>query len=556
MIEALTYRLCDHTTADDARRYRSDSEVSEHFKGEPVSRLRAHLVSCGAWGRYDEAALLSQCREQVERAVEDYLATAVPGVGDMLDCLFERLPTRFQLERCPEMTLSSAPRRIVIMGAAGRDFHNFNMVYRDDPNFRVVAFTASQIPGIADRRYPPLLAGQFYPEGIPIRDEGDLATICRDHDVDEVIFAYSDVEHAVVMHNASIALAGGADFTLLGPKRTMLRSRVPVIAVCAVRTGVGKSQVSRWLSHRLKENQLRVVAIRHPMPYGDLARQAVQRFASIEDLDAAGCTVEEREEYEPHLAIGNTVYAGSDYARILDAAEKEADVILWDGGNNDFPFLKPDLHIVLVDPLRPGHETTYHPGEAVLRMADIVIVAKSNSAAAADIQRVTDTARVLAPAAKIVRGASLITLDRPEAIRGKRAIVVDDGPTLTHGGMAYGAGYLAAIAASAGEIVDPRDSAVGDIAEAYLKYPQIGRVLPALGYSQRQLEDLRTTINRSCAEVVVTGTPSDLSRLIQIDRPVVRARYEFAEAGEPALGGLVDAFLRDRGLCSSTGAVS
>jgi predicted GTPase len=452
------------------------------------------------------------------------------------------------------MTTSSGPRRILIMGAAGRDFHNFNMVYRDDRDSRVIAFTATQIPGIADRRYPPALAGQLYPDGIPILDENELATICRNHDVDEVVFAYSDVKHAEVMCKASIALAAGADFTLLGPKRTMLRSRVPVIAVCAVRTGVGKSQVSRWLSRRLKENGLRVVAIRHPMPYGELARQAVQRFASTGDLDAARCTVEEREEYEPHLAIGNIVYAGADYARIVAAAEQEADIILWDGGNNDFSFLKPDLHIVLVDPLRPGHETTHHPGEAVLRMADIVIVAKANSAAAADIQKVTDTARTLAPAAKIVRGVSLISLDKPDAIRGKRVIVVDDGPTLTHGGMAYGAGYVAAIDAGAGEIIDPRASAVGEIAEAFLKYPHIGKVLPALGYSQQQLDDLRTTINHSRAEVVVMGTPSDLARLIQIDRPVIRARYEFAEAGEPVLAGLVDAFLRDRGLCSSTRA--
>lgn len=454
------------------------------------------------------------------------------------------------------MTTPSAPRRIVIMGAAGRDFHNFNVVYRDNPHVRVVAFTASQIPGIADRRYPACLAGQFYPDGIPISCEEDLATICKDHHVDEVIFAYSDIEHAAVMHKASVALAAGADFTLLGPKRTMLKSSVPVIAVCAVRTGVGKSQVSRWLSRRLKQKQLRVVVIRHPMPYGDLARQAVQRFARIEDIDAAHCTVEEREEYEPHLAIGNVVYAGSDYARILGAAEKEADVILWDGGNNDFSFVKPDLQIVLVDPLRPGHETTHHPGEAVLRMADIVIVAKSNSAEESDIQRVTATARALAPAAQIVRGASLISLDEPDAIRGKRVIVVDDGPTLTHGGMAYGAGFLAAREASAGEIVDPRDSAVGEIADAYRKYPHISRVLPALGYSRRQLEDLRSTINRSRADVVVVGTPSDLSRLIEIDRPVVRARYEFAEAEAPALAELVDGFLRKRGLGSSGDAAS
>ena len=453
------------------------------------------------------------------------------------------------------MTTSTGPRRVVIMGAAGRDFHNFNVVYRNDPNCQVVAFTAAQIPGIADRRYLPALAGSRYPDGIPILDEKDLATICKDHDVDEVVFAYSDVAHAVVMHKASIALATGADFTLLGPKRTMLKSRVPVIAVCAVRTGAGKSQVARWLSCRLKEHGLRVVAIRHPMPYGDLGRQAVQRFASLDDLDVAQCTIEEREEYEPHLAIGNVVYAGADYARILEAAEHEADVILWDGGNNDFSFLKPDLHIVLVDPLRPGHETSHHPGEAVLRMADIVIVAKSNSAAAADIQRVTETARTLAPAARVVRGASLITLDKPDVVRGKRVIVIDDGPTLTHGGMAYGAGYVAAIEAGASEIIDPRASAVGDIAAAFMHYPHIGKVLPALGYSQKQLDDLRATINGSRAEVVVTGTPSDLSHLIQIDMPVVRARHEFAELGGPVLVALLEQFLRSRGLQSRSSAV-
>ena len=449
------------------------------------------------------------------------------------------------------MTTSTGPRRLVIMGAAGRDFHNFNVVYRDDPASEIVAFTAAQIPGIADRRYPVSLAGPRYPDGIRILDERDLAEICTREAIDEVVFAYSDVEHAHVMHKASIALAAGADFTLLGPKRTMLEARVPVIAVSAVRTGVGKSQVARWLSRRLKERGLRVVAVRHPMPYGHLERQAVQRFESLGDLDAAQCTVEEREEYEPHLAIGNLVFAGADYARIFEAAEKEADIILWDGGNNDFPFVRPGLHVVLVDPLRPGHETTHHPGEAVLRMADVVIVAKSNSASTAAIQQVTETARAIAPKAEIIRGASIITLDAPDTVRGKRALVIDDGPTLTHGGMGYGAGYLAAVEAGASEIVDPRASAVGHIAAAFKQYPHIGKVLPALGYSQAQLDDLRATINGSRADVVVSGTPSDIARLIAIDKPVVRARYEFAEVGAPRLDQRLDTFLQARGKAQS-----
>ena len=446
---------------------------------------------------------------------------------------------------------TTGPRRIVIMGAAGRDFHNFNVVYRDDPSVMVLAFTAAQIPGIADRRYPASLAGPRYSDGIPILDERDLAEICRREAIDEVVFAYSDVEHAHVMHKASIALAAGADFSLLGPKRTMLEARVPVIAVSAVRTGVGKSQVARWLSRQLKDRGLRVVAIRHPMPYGNLDHQAVQRFETLADLDEAQCTIEEREEYEPHLAIGNLVYAGADYAYILDHAEKEADIILWDGGNNDFPFVRPSLHIVLVDPLRPGHETTHHPGEAVLRMADVVIIAKSNSASAADIQRVTETARALAPAAEIMRGASIITLDTPELVRGKRAIVVDDGPTLTHGGMSYGAGFLAAVEARAAEIVDPRESAVGHIAAAFAQYPHIGKVLPALGYSDDQLADLAATINRSEADVVVIGSPSDIARLVTIEKPVARARYEFAEAGASKLAWRLDAFLQAHGRLQS-----
>jgi predicted GTPase len=444
------------------------------------------------------------------------------------------------------MTNEARRRRIVIMGAAGRDFHNFNVVYRNCPQSEVVAFTATQIPGIAHRRYPVSLAGPLYPSGIPILDEQDLAEICKAQAVDEVVFAYSDVGHAHVMHKASVALAAGADFILLGPLRTMLAARVPVVAVSAVRTGAGKSQVARWLSRRLKERGLRVIVVRHPMPYGNLERQAVQRFEKQADLASAQCTIEEREEYEPHLAIGNVVYAGADYARILEAAEQEADIILWDGGNNDFPFIRPDFHVVLVDPLRPGDETNYHPGEATLRMADVVVIAKSNSASAAAIDRVTDTAGNLAPAATIIRGGSTITLDAPEAVHGRRVIAIDDGPTLTHGGMAYGAGYLAAKAAGAAEIIDPRESAVGHIKSAFGQYPHIGNVLPALGYAPSQLDDLRATINGSRADVVVSGTPIDIARLIEINKPVVRARYEFAEVSEPGLESCLDAFIHER----------
>jgi predicted GTPase len=432
------------------------------------------------------------------------------------------------------------------MGAAGRDFHNFNVAFRDDPACEVVAFTAAQIPGIAGRRYPPALAGERYPNGIAIVDEAELASICVDREVDEVVFAYSDVDHAWVMHKAAIALAAGADFSLLGPRRTMLRSHLPVIAICAVRTGVGKSQMARWLAGRLRRRGLKVAVLRHPMPYGDLERQAVQRFASPADLDVAACTIEEREEYEPHISAGNIVFAGVDYARILSVAEEEADIIVWDGGNNDFPFVRPDLNIVLVDPLRPGHETTHHPGEAVLRMADIVVVAKTNSASEVDIHRVSETARALAPEAVIARAASIVTLE--DAVVGKRVLVVDDGPTLTHGGMAYGAGYVAAIQAGVKEVVDPRVSAVGDIAAVFRRYTHIGKVLPAMGYSAKQRAELEATINGSSADVVIAGTPSDLSHILKLDKPVVRARYEFAEVGEPSFSRLIEDFLHGRGV--------
>ena len=446
------------------------------------------------------------------------------------------------------MSEKTGPKRIVIMGAAGRDFHNFNVVYREDSATRVVAFTATQIPQIADRRYPSILAGDYYPDGIPIVHETELEALCREQEIDQVILAYSDISHARVMHKASIVLAAGADFLMLGPEHTMIRSRIPVIAVCAVRTGCGKSQTARWLSRKLKQHGLGVAVIRHPMPYGDLERQAVQRFASKKELDAAECTIEEREEYEPHLAQGNVVYAGVDYAEIIRRAEAEADIILWDGGNNDFSFIRPDLHIVLVDPLRPGHETTHHPGEAVLRMADIVLVAKVNSASDADIQQVTENVKSINPRAKIVRGFSQVTLDDPEAITGRRVIIVEDGPTITHGGMSYGAGYVAATQAQAEEIIDPRSVAVEEIARVYDQYPHIGPVLPAVGYHPSQLQALRDTINAADAEVVVSATPCDLGALIEINKPVVRARYEFAEAGKPGLGGLIEEFLREKKL--------
>ncbi|MEX2454190.1 MAG: cyclic 2,3-diphosphoglycerate synthase [Rhodospirillaceae bacterium] len=442
----------------------------------------------------------------------------------------------------------SRRRRVVIMGAAGRDFHNFNVVYRHNDAHEVVAFTGAQIPGIAGRRYPPELAGALYPEGIPIVPEEGLAELCRTGGVDEVVFAYSDVRHETVMHKASIALAAGADFTLLGPARTALESRVPVIAVCAVRTGVGKSQTTRWLSALLRREGLRAAVMRHPMPYGDLAKQAVQHFTTMQDLDDADCTVEEREEYEPHIAAGNAVFAGVDYARLLEMAEAGCDVVLWDGGNNDFSFIRPDLHVVLVDPLRPDSATTHHPGEAVLRMADIVVIAKSNSAGPDGIRKAADIAAALAPGAAIVRAASHVTLDEPHAIRGRRVLVVEDGPTITHGGMAYGAGHVAALEGGAREIVDPRPFAVGRIAEMYREYPHIGRVLPAMGYSAPELADLGATINASGADAVVTGTPSDLSHLLALDIPIVRARYEFAETEEPGLGGLVRDFLRAKSL--------
>jgi predicted GTPase len=432
--------------------------------------------------------------------------------------------------------------RLVILGAGGRDFHDFNRLYRDDPAVEVVAFTATQIPGIAGRRYPPELAGPLYPAGIPIVGEAELEALCRRDAVDRVVFAYSDVPHTHVMHLASRALAAGASFELPGTAATQVVAGVPVIAVSAVRTGCGKSQTARYLSRLLRDAGRRVAVIRHPMPYGDLSRQAVQRFATRADLGAAACTIEEREEYEPHLAAGNVVFAGVDYARVVERAQAEADLILWDGGNNDFPFVRPDLHIVLVDALRPGDAASHHPGEAVLRMADVIVIAKCDAASAQAVAQVTAAARAVNPRAAIMRAMSPVSLDDAEAVRGRRVLVVEDGPTLTHGGMPWGAGHVAALAAG-GTLVDPRPYAVAGIREAFVQYPHIGPVLPALGYSPEQVAALRQSVRATPAEVVVAATPIDLAALLDLDRPVVRARYEFAEAETPGLAGIVADFL-------------
>jgi predicted GTPase len=439
-----------------------------------------------------------------------------------------------------------AMNRIVILGAAGRDFHNFNVLYRDDPCVHVVAFTAAQIPGIDKRRYPPSLAGPRYPAGIPIEPEDSLEKICDGESVTQVVFAYSDVTHAHVMHLASRALACGADFVLLGPKSTMLEASIPVIAVCATRTGSGKSQIARWLGKRLRARGLRVAVLRHPMPYGDLERHRAQRFATYEDLERGRCTIEEREEYEPHVAAGNVVLAGIDCAEILRQAAESADWIVWDGGNNDFPFVRPDLSIAVVDALRPGQADGYHPGEAVLRMADVVVVNKVDAAPESAVELAIGEARALNPDATLLRAASPVRLDDPTAVRGRRVLVVEDGPTITHGGMPHGAGFVASERAGA-VIVDPRASAAPAIRDAFARYPHIGRVLPALGYGPEQLEALRATIAGSVAEVVVSATPIDLASLVVLEKPVVRARYEFADAGEPTLGSVVDGFVERLG---------
>jgi predicted GTPase len=445
-------------------------------------------------------------------------------------------------------------RRVVLVGAAGRDFHNFNTVFRDDAGSEVVAFTAAQIPGIAGRRYPAALAGPLYPEGVPIVPESSLESLCRDGRVDRVVFSYSDVSHPAVMHLASRALAAGADFELLGPRRTMLAARRPVVAVSAVRTGCGKSQISRHITAHLRQIGRRPVVVRHPMPYGDLARQRCQRFASTADLAAEQCSHEEREEYEPHIAAGHVVFAGVDYADVLAAAERESDIIVWDGGNNDLPFFRPDLHLCVVDALRPEQLDTHHPGEAALRMAHVAIVNKVDAADPGATARAEDGIRRLAPAATIVRAASPVRLDRPELVRGRRVVVVEDGPTITHGGMPHGAGYAAACAVGAYP-VDVRAIAAPPLRAVFEEYPHIGPVLPAIGYDETQRRALADTLRAADAAAVVSATPLDLQALIAIGRPVVRARYNYADAGTPTLAEIVDRFLA--GLrCPATGPES
>jgi predicted GTPase len=411
------------------------------------------------------------------------------------------------------------------MGAAGRDFHNFNVVYRDDPEVEVVAFTATQIPYIDDRTYPAELAGARYPDGIRIHEEDELPRLIRQLEVDDVVFAYSDVSHEHVMHKASEALAAGSNFVLLGPDATMLQPSIPTVAVTAVRTGVGKSQTTRAVAETLKEAGKRVVAVRHPMPYGDLTLQRVQRFAELDDLERHRTTIEEREEYEPHIASGTVIYAGVDYGAILEQAQSEGDVLLWDGGNNDLPFYTPTVHLVLVDPLRAGHETRYHPGEANLRRADVVVINKIDSATPQQVAQLEETIARLNPLATVVKANSQVTVDDPEAIAGKRVLVVEDGPTLTHGEMKIGAGVVAAERSGAAEIVDPRPWAVGSIAETFEKY-DVGSVLPAMGYSEGQLDEMAKTIDAADADLVVIGTPIDLRQVVEIRKPAVRVRYD------------------------------
>jgi predicted GTPase len=424
---------------------------------------------------------------------------------------------------------------VIIMGAAGRDFHNFNVYFRDNPNYQVLAFTATQIPNIEGRRYPPELAGNLYPDGIPIYPEAELSDLVRRHQVAQVIFAYSDVSHETVMHKASQVLVAGADFRLMGTGSTMLQGRKPVVAVCAVRTGSGKSQTTRHVCDVLQRMGKHVVVVRHPMPYGNIVAQAVQRFATYEDMDRHKCTIEEREEYEPHIDRGVVVYAGVDYERILRQAEEEADMVVWDGGNNDLPFYRPDLHIVVADPHRSGHELRYHPGEANLRAADVVVINKVDTANFEGVTQVRESIYAVNPQAVVVEAASPIFVEDPEEVRGKRVLVIEDGPTLTHGEMTYGAGVVAARRYGAAELVDPRPYAVRSIATTFEKYPRIGQLLPAMGYGDEQMRDLEETINSAECDLVLVATPIDLRRLINIRHPVDRVRYELQVIGRPTL---------------------
>ena len=433
-------------------------------------------------------------------------------------------------------------KKVIIMGAAGRDFHNFNVVFRDNKAYQVVAFTATQIPDIEDRKYPAALAGKLYPQGIPIHPEDELSTLIQKHGVKEVVFAYSDVPHITVMNRASQVLAAGADFSLLGPEATMIRSRKPVLSVCAVRTGSGKSQTSRKAARLLKAKGRKVAVIRHPMPYGNLVEQKVQRFAAYEDLERNKCTIEEREEYEPHIKEGILVYAGVDYGAILEQAEKEADVILWDGGNNDFSFYKSDLEIVVADPHRAGHELLYHPGETNFRRAQVVVINKMDTAPKEKVEQVLANLHRVNPKAKVIKANSKIIVPEGETIRGKVVLVVEDGPTVTHGEMTFGAGYVAAQRYQAKRIIDPRPFAIGSIKEIFRKYSHLDKVLPAMGYGQAQVQELAKTIEKSDCELVVSGTPIDLSRLIKTHKPILPVRYELEEIGRPTLEDVLKPF--------------
>ena len=440
--------------------------------------------------------------------------------------------------------------KVIIMGAAGRDFHNFNVFFRDNKDYEVVAFTAAQIPGIAGRRYPGELAGSLYGKGIPIYPEEKLPELIMEHGIDQVILAYSDLSHETVMQKASLVLAAGADFRLMGTESTMLKSKKPVISVCAVRTGAGKSPTSQRLVDILKEKGFRVVVVRHPMPYGDLLRQECQRFASMEDCVRNECTIEEREEYEPYICCGSVVYSGVDFKKILNAAENEADIIIWDGGNNDIPFYKPDLHIVIADPHRAGHELRYYPGEVNVLLADVVVVNKVDSAKKEDVELVIKNVMSINKTAIIMKANSAITVDKPELIKGKRVLVVEDGPTLTHGGMSFGAGVIAAKKYGAKEVVDPRPHAVGSILKVYEEFTHLGAVLPAMGYSEAQTKELETTINAADCDAVIAGTPIDLGRLLKLDKPVARVRYRIEEV-DIKLEDIIDEWLKSKCLYSS-----
>ncbi|MDL2262208.1 cyclic 2,3-diphosphoglycerate synthase [Bacteroidales bacterium OttesenSCG-928-I21] len=444
-----------------------------------------------------------------------------------------------------------ARKNVIIIGAAGRDFHNFNTYYRGNKDYNVVAFTAAQIPDIDGRKYPTELAGDLYPDGIPILSQDDLPKLIRDYKVEDCVFSYSDISYQNIMSLSALVNAEGANFVLLGPEKTMIKSNKPVIAVCAVRTGCGKSQTSRRVIELLMEAGLKVVAIRHPMPYGDLVAQRVQRYATVEDLAKHKCTIEEMEEYEPHVVRGNVIYSGVDYQDILNAAEKDpdgCDVILWDGGNNDFPFYKPDLMITVVDPHRPGHELSYYPGETTLRLADVAVINKIDSAYPDAIQIVRDNIFKVNPKAVVVDAASPLTIDKPELIRGKRVLVVEDGPTLTHGEMKIGAGTVAAMKCGVGELVDPREFAIGKLADTFKTYPEIGTLLPAMGYGEQQVKDLEKTINNTPCDAVVIATPIDLSRIVKINKPTVKVEYELQEIGKPDMKDVVLEFAKNKKL--------